>query len=313
MYESEPQGAAPRPSTEVPNEPRQRRVNTDPRERPQNRPRVSPWVIALGSVLILCAALTACTAAAAGALRGILVATNPAHATVTRQFSVGALPSVEIDADAANIQVTRGATDQVVVTLTKETHAVSESLARRDLDAITLDTEQSGDLVTIRVNSPDGPAVFGAAQRSIRLLVSLPPTANVAVTGAAGNVGIADISGKMDIHLSAGNVTMRSITFNGSSSVRVSAGNIEIQGALAPETNLDLSASAGNVDLTLPSDTRAHVEATTSLGNASVSGFPHAAGQSSARNVISTDLNPDPQSTITAHVSAGNLSIRAGA
>jgi putative adhesin len=313
MYEPEPRSGDPRSTIEAPYEPRERPVNTDPRERPQNRPRVSPWVIALGSILLVCAALTACTAAAAGALQGILASTSPARATVSRQFAVGALPSVQIDADAANIQVAQGSTGQVAVTLTKETHAITQSLARQDLDAITLDTRQNGDRVTIHVNTPDGPAVYGAARRSIKLLVTLPPTANVGVTSAAGNVEITDIAGRINVEMSAGNVTMSGVTLSGSSSVRASAGNMEIQSALAPETNLDLSASAGNIDLTLPSNTSAHVEATTSLGNAEIAGFPHATDQANSRKVLSTDLNPNPQSTITAHVSAGNLSIRAGA
>jgi hypothetical protein len=332
MDENEARSGEARSTIESPYAPRERRENTDPRERPQNRPRVSPWIIAAGSILLVCAALTACTAAAAGAVRGILFVTSPARATVTRQFAVGAVPSVEINVDAANVEVTRGAPGQVSLTLTKETHAITQSLARQDLDAITLDTEQNGDVVTIRVNTPDGAGVLGAAQRRISLDVSLPPTANVAVTGGAGNVEITSIAGRMDVQLgagnltmrgatlsdnstvqvSAGNVTMRNMTLNGSPSVRSSAGNIEIQGALAPETNLDLSASTGNVELTLPSDTRAHVEATTSVGNANISGFPHAADQSDARNVLSTDLNPNPDSTITAHVSVGNLTIRAG-
>jgi hypothetical protein len=313
MYESEPRSGEARSTIEAPYESRERRVNTDPRERPQNRPRVSPWVIVVGSILLVCAALTACTVAAAGALQGILVATSPARATVTRQFAVGALPSVQINADAANIQVAQGSTGQVGVTLTKETHAITRSLAQQDLDAITLDTQQSGDRVTIRVNTPDGVGFFGAGRRSINLLVTVPPTANASVTSSAGNVDIDDITGKINVEISAGNVTMSGVTMSGSSSVRASAGNMDIQSALAPETNLDLSSSAGNVDLTLPSDTRAHVEATTSLGNASVSGFPHATGVSNTRNDISTDLNPNPDSTVTAHVSAGNLSIQAGA
>jgi hypothetical protein len=316
MYESEPRSGEARSTIEAPYEPRERRVNTDPRERRQNARRVSPWVIALGGVLLVCAALTACTAAAAGALQGILYATSPARATDSRQFAVGALPSVQIDADAANIEVAQGTAGLVAVTLTKETHAITQSLARQDLDAITLDTKQNGDLITIHVNTPDGPGIYGAARRSIRLNLSLPPTANVGVTSAAGNVEINDIAGKINVQISAGNVTMRSVTLSGDSSVRASAGNMEIQSALAPETNLDLSSSAGNVDLTLPSDTRAHVEATTSVGNASVSGFPQATGSSAglvnSRNVISTDLNPNPDSSITAHVSAGNLTIRAG-
>jgi anti-sigma factor RsiW len=333
MYESEPRSGEARSTIAAPYEPTERRVNNDPRERPQNPRRVSPWVIALGAILLVCAALTACTAAAAGALQGILHVNSPARETVTRQFSVGALPSVDINIDAAEVQITPGASGQVAVTLTKETHAITQSLAQQDLDAITLNTEQNGDQVTIRVDSPDGPGRFWAPQRSIRLNVSLPPTANVAVTGGAGDVGITSIAGRMDVQLgagnltmrgvslsdtsnvqvSAGNVTMRDMTLSGSPSVRSSAGNIEIQGALAPETNLDLSASTGNVGLTLPSDTRAHVEATTSVGNANISGFPHAMDQSDSRNVISTDLNPNPDSTITAHVSVGNLSIRAGA
>ncbi len=311
-HENEAQGAAPRSTIEAPYEPRDRRVNTDPRERPQEKRRAAPWVIALGSVFILCAALTACAAASAGALQGILATTRPARETVTRQFAVGASPSVELDVEAANVRVTRGSAGQVAVTLTKETHAITQSLARRDLEAITLNAEQSGDVVTIHVKTPDGPGVFGAARRSITLAVSLPATTNVSVTGGAGNLEVSDIAGRMNVQLGAGNVTMLGVMMNGASSVRTSAGNIEIQSALAPQTNLDLSSSAGNVDVTLPGDTRTHVDATTSVGNASVSGFPHAEGQLQTKSVISTDLNPNPLSVVTAHVSVGNLTIRAG-
>src|SRR5262245_24344018 len=213
-HESEPRSGEARSTIEAPYELRERRVNTDPRERPQNPRRVSPWVIVVGSILLVCAALTACTAAAAGAVRGILLVNSPARATVTRQFSVGSLPSVNINIDAADVQITPGATGQVAVTLTKETHAITQSLAQQDLDAITLDTEQNGGQVTIRVNSPDGPGRFWPAQRSIRLNVSLPPTANVAVTGGAGNVGITSIAGRMDVQLGAGNLTMRGVTLS---------------------------------------------------------------------------------------------------
>jgi hypothetical protein len=98
---------------------------------------------------------------------------------------------------------------------------------------------------------------------------------------------------------------------SGSSSVRAHVGNMEIECALAPATTLDLTADVGDVDLALPSDTRAHVEATTSGGNASVSGFPTATDALTSSHVISTDLNPNPQSTITARVSTGDLRLRA--
>jgi hypothetical protein len=297
---------------EAPYQPRDRRVNTDPRERPQERRRAAPWVIALGSVFILCAALTACAAAAAGVLQGVLVATSPARESETRQFAVGASPSLELDVDAADVRVTRGSAGVVAVTLTKETHAITQSLAQRDLEAITLDAEQNGDSVTIHVHTPDGPGVFGAARRSIKLAVSLPATTNMSVNGGAGNLDVTGITGRMNVQLGAGNVTMRGVMMNGNSSVRAGAGNIEIQSALAPQTDLDLSSSAGNVELTLPGDTRAHVDATTSVGNASVSGFQHAVGQLETKSVISTDLNPNPESVVTAHVSVGNLTIRAG-
>ena len=311
MDESAPRSGEVRSTIEVPYESRARRVNSDPRERPQHPRRVSPWVIAFGSVLILCAALTACTAAVAGAFQGLFIATSPARATVNRQFAVGALPTVQIDADVADIQVAQGAAGQVAVTLTKETHAITQSLARQDLDAITLDTEQNGDRVTIRVKSPDRVAVFGAAQRKISLDVTLPPTANVSVTSAVGDVRVNDIAGRITVQTSVGDVTMRGVTLSGGSSVRASVGNMEIESALAPATTLDLTANVGDVDLALPSDTRAHVEATTSAGDANVSGFPFATDALTSSHVISTDLNPSPQSTITAHVSTGDLSLHA--
>jgi len=311
MDESAPRSGKVRSTIEAPYESRERRVNTDPRERPQHPRRVSPWVIALGSILLVCAALTACTAAAAGAFQGLLVATSPARATVNRQLAVGALPTVQIDADTADIQVAQGAASQVVVTLTKETHAITQSLARQALDAITLDTEQNGDRVIIRVKSPDGPGVFGAAQRKISLDVTLPPTANVGVTSSVGDVRINDIAGRITVQTSVGDVTMRGVTLSGSSSVRASVGNMEIEGALAPATTLDLTASVGDVDLALPSDTRAHVEATTSVGDANVSGFPYATDALTSSHGISTDLNPNPQSMITARLSTGDLRLHA--
>jgi predicted membrane protein len=88
---------------------------------------------------------------------------------------------------------------------------------------------------------------------------------------------------------------------------------MEIESALAPATTLDLTANVGDVDLALPSDTRAHVEATTSQGDTNVSGFAYATGALTSSHVISTDLNPNPQSMITAHVSTGDLRLHASA
>ncbi len=75
---------------------------------------------------------------------------------------------MQIDADAANIQVAQGSTGQVGVTLTKETHALTQSLAQQDLDAITLETQQNGDRCDHSCQSPDGVGIFGAGRRSIK-------------------------------------------------------------------------------------------------------------------------------------------------
>ena len=114
------------------------------------------------------------------------------------------------------------------------------------------------------------------------------------------------------LHADAGSITLNQVTLSGDAHLSANAGSIELQGALAPHTSLDVSTNAGSVTLTLPATTSAHVEATSTVGSISIEGWPIAVQQVFARSSASGDLTPNPTGNIVIHTNAGSVTMLAG-
>lgn len=274
---------------------------------PRERRGTSGWVKASVGCLIALVAVMACCALGTGLTAGLRLVSTDVTGSQTQTFAVSGAPHVVLNATAGNVIVGTGDAGTVHIRLTKSARAISQGLAQQALDNIRFDATQDGNTITITSNSTQlGPSPF-VFIRGFEMTITVPPTTDLDTTLAAGNLNISGTTGTIQVRSSAGNVTLDSVTMSGTSSLHLTAGNLTLHGALTPHTALETDVTAGNVSLFLPADTAAHLDATVTAGHASTAGW--AASQSSNGGTLSQDLNPNPSSTITIQVTAGNASV----
>jgi hypothetical protein len=281
-----------------------------PRGRERRRgPGWIPWV---GGCLVLFAVLTALCAAAGGVVWALELGSEPASDTVTRTEAVTGIPDIVLHAEAADVQVMRGDSSQVVVTEHKEVRALSHGAAQRYLNELTLDVQQTGNTVTITAHSPsfNGPTL-GYFQRSMHLAISVPQSSNLDATVQAGNVDISGIHGKVATDMQAGNLQLSQVTLTDGSTLHVTAGNITEDGDLTPGASLDVRVTAGNVTLILPQSTDVHLTATAHAGNVSVDGWDIPVVRQAADATATGNLGANPSGSLTIEVTAGNVTVSA--
>jgi putative adhesin len=276
--------------------------------RPSER-RTPGWVKATAGCLIAFAVVIAFCALASGIVGGLALASVTVSGRQSQTLSISGTPHVVLDVQAGNVHVLTGQGGQVGITLSKSARALSSGLAQQALDATHFTATQSGDTITITSEHGSTSSQWPIFWRNFDLSVTVPQTTNLTTTMQAGNLTVDGISGVLDLRARASNVELNEVTLTGNSSLRLTAGNLTLHGALADHVALDVAVTAGNVHLFLPASTSASVFATVTAGDVSVVGF--AVGNSSSGRALDVDLNPSPTSKITIAVTRGNASVMA--
>ncbi len=274
----------------------------------QRRPGWLPW---LGGCLVAFAVVTVVCAAASGIVWAMQAGSEPAVGTVTKTLAISGTPSIVLDTQAANVEVVRGDASQVVVTESKEVRAFSHDAAQRLLDQLTLDISQTGDAITITTNAPSFNGFPDYFIRRISLSLSVPQTSNLDTRVQAGNINISDVTGRLATDVQAGNLHLTDDTLASGSTVHVTAGNVDLTGALAAGSSMDVRVTAGNVHLSLPQSTSVHLQATAHAGNVSVNGWDVAVTRQNADASATGDLGPNASGALTIEVTAGNVTVSA--
>lgn len=313
----------------------------------RERRRISGWVPVVGGCLVAIAAVMVLCAVASGIVFGLARNFGTASGAQTRNFAVDGPATITVRTSAANVRVVPGKTDQVTVVLDREVRAIDRTRAQHALDAITLDATQAGNNLTINVNEPSS---FGldSFSRSVDLTITTPAATSLDATLDAGNLNVRGLSGTLAADLSAGNltlddmtitdratlqmragnlhasritgavqatvnfgnVTLTQATLTQNSTIHSDAGNVTIDGSLRSSTSLEVTDNAGNVRVTLPQQTDAHLNATASAGKITVMGWPGISQNSSGPNASATgDLSANPTGTVTLRVDAGNITL----
>jgi len=231
------------------------------------------WLI--GCVLgVLLLALLAC-ALVGGLVVGIalkLANEVTVTTTTTQSFAVNGFPSLNIQNASGSLQVQPGPAGVVGVQITRSARDTSQSAARADLDGITVNTTQMGDMIAISTDFPDG-SLF-ASSSSVNLLLTVPPNTTIAADVTAGDIQINGISGLFEVTGGAGDITLHDVALADGSRIHMTMGSVTMQGAVMANAAVDISVSTGDVSLQLPADTAAQLDAHTNLGAIHVSGWP---------------------------------------
>lgn len=261
-------------------------------------------LIALVAILLLCGGGTA-------VLASIALNSTPATATVDKTFSVSDAPALVIQDDSGSVHVSAGGDGQVSFHATKRVRAFTHDQAQSELDAITITTNQTGNVVTIQVDSGNTVGLNPFNYHQIDLNLTTPSHTNLTVVENAGSLDATGLTGKLTTEVNAGSVTLSTMTMANSSSLRINAGSLSLDGALESGASLNVNVNAGSADLTLPKDTSAHLDASASAGSVNVNGWNIAQIRDGANVTAIGDLNPNPTDSITIRVTAGSASLNA--
>jgi hypothetical protein len=268
-----------------------------------------------------------------------LFAANSAAAeekTVERTFAVTPGGALTVDADAASVTVSGGATNQVVVHMSAS--GSKEDLANAKLDAFQKD---GGVTVTMRQRGKGGWFSWNSWSGDGHIEVTVPRNFSVDVQTGGGNVEIKDITGSATLHTSGGDIVAKNVkgkveahTSGGGISADAIQGDIDastsggdlrlllVDGKITGRTSggdvqcslvganrgISATTSGGSIRLTLPRATAANLEATTSGGEFTTD-LPVALTENQDGHVRGA-INGGGQ-PIDARTSGGDISVRA--
>jgi hypothetical protein len=227
----------------------------------------------------------------------------------TRSFSVGGAPRVIAHNTAGTLHVVAGPAGTVTADVTRKARSGSEEEARRALDGVAVATTQDGD--TVRVDVRIDRSRFLTQSLWADIVLTVPPGTGLDLKLEAGSVEVSGTAGTLSATVNAGEFQGRGVTVAGSSRISVNAGEVRLDGALASGATLDVRVDVGTARLTLPASTSAHLDAVTDVGAISITGWPISVRQDLVRSTASGDLGPNPTSTLTVHVTTGDMKLAA--
>lgn len=246
------------------------------------------------------------------------------------EFSVGQTPTVVVRNPIGSVVVSQGAAGQVALQATKTiTGVLFGGNGLELLEKVTVQTEQSGDTITVTVKHPK--QFFSSKTVSVRLELAVPEGTRLDLQVDAGNIELQGGRGVANATVDAGNVKGEGYTFLGHSriavdagnarlgvalgegaslSLKVDAGNADLHTAFGPGASLDVSVDAGNARLHLPRETAVYLDVSVDMGSLKISGWDVPMKHELVSHKARGPLGPTPTNgSLSVHVDAGTIVI----
>ncbi len=230
----------------------------------------------------------------------------PIATTETHELRVEGTPSLVVRNVAGSVSVEPESGGRVTVVVTKKSRGLLGG-DDRDLANIQVEVTQSGDTITVEAYYPGSHYLKGI---TVDLDIHVPSEANLDVKLAAGDVHVRGIAGTLKAAMNAGNLEAAAVTLKGGN-LELNAGNFNLDGAFAQGASVQVRVNAGNVEVWLPRDTPAQLDARTSVGAIRVSGWQLDTSRHVTQQRASGALGANPQGSLVIHVDAGNIQISA--
>jgi hypothetical protein len=119
----------------------------------------------------------------------------------SHQYTVKGRPELRLTTDDGSVRVEAGTAGQIEAQVTTEGWKIAPG-------ELTVTESQTGDRVAIEVRLPPHNGFFREGHRSVKLLVRLPPEANLDVRTGDGSVNVEPISGRISITTGDGSITV---------------------------------------------------------------------------------------------------------
>ena len=251
----------------------------------------------------------------------------------TKSYTVSGRARVHVDSNDGSVRVTTGDSKQVEFRVIYSGYTMDKNL--------NITSRQEGDLVEVSARIRNMTWGWGGMHRSLRIEVHMPRAADLSVDTGDGSVEAEAVNGSLDIHTGDGHIRVEGA--KGDIRLRTGDGSIEghdLDGKLEATTgdghvNLDgrfdalniktgdgsITARAnpgsrlengwnvrtgdGSVDMSLPGDLQANIEASTNDGRISL-GIPVTVEGSFSTSQIHGKMNGGGQ-PLTIHTGDGSI------
>ncbi len=219
--------------------------------------------------------MPAAGAAASVLLAASLLASMPGTAEAFRHRSLwirswkaSTKARIELANSMGEVVVTGRAGDSITVVAEVRIKAPGRSSAETIRGGVSFDTSFDGSLLRIQAKLPRvrmaGLSGESATSVSVRYLVLVPLDADIMIDTLSGGITVTGVRGKFDLASGGGTVELSSPYGEGRLSAR--DGDVRaVLGSFAPASLLEIDA-AGDVELVLPADVDAEIDAGTSFG-----------------------------------------------
>jgi DUF4097 and DUF4098 domain-containing protein YvlB len=216
----------------------------------------------------------------------------------TKSYAVSGRPQLHVSADDASIRITSDDSKQIEIRV-----AYSGYKLDRDLH---VDGKQDGDRVELMVRSNTHWNLFGNVSRSIRMEIHMPKNADVQLETGDGSVEASSLLGKVDVKTGDGQIMLNGI--QGDIHLRTGDGRIEgrdLDGSLDAATGDGHMNISGRFDSLNLKTGDGSINAQARAGSKIVSGWTVHTGDGSIDLVVPSDL----QANIDAKTNDGHISL----
>ena len=230
----------------------------------------------------------------------------------TFEFSSTGTPTLEARLAVGTLTIAAGEPGQARIVVTKSARSglfgggepTEAELAEIEVSV----TQQGGRIVIDGPHRRDGQPIHHV---KIEVWAQIPTQTNLQLRIAAGQALASGVSGRIVAQVDAGNIEARQITCADGSELRVNAGNLTLNGALATGASLAIEVNAGTATIELPRATAVNLDARTNAGSIEVSGWPIQVTRRFAEQRASGPLAPNASGDLRIRVNAGSVSLHA--
>jgi hypothetical protein len=218
-----------------------------------------------------------------------------------QDFLVSGQPTIVINDTNGNVQVNVGKNNDVVI------QPINGNNLFGNPNSIQPNISQNGN--TINASVPDG------QQGSVDFTVTVPQGANLQLQTDSGDITVNGVDGQMTLATNSGSINASNDVLNGSSTMTTNSGDIRFDGTVGTSGTDQFLTSSGSVDLTMPSTSAFHLDASTNSGSINASDFSSVTVQnnnSGSGSKASGDVGGSSQvqrTNVTINSSSGDINL----
>lgn len=236
-----------------------------------------------------------------------------------KDYTVGASPALSVETNDATISVRPGSGNTISARVIADNYSIGA-------DGVRVTEQQTGDSVRLQVKLPRNHIVFGfSSHKGVQIEVSVPPATKVALTTSDGSLHVSGLRGPTNLVTSDGSIhaedmdgTLIARTSDGSITASGRFDNLELltsdghvrcdarQGSRV-NGGWNLRTSDGSIELRVPGDLAADLEAWTSDGHVTVN-MPMTVEGAQSRNRVRGKLNGGG-GLLKLHTSDGSITV----